>query len=104
MRLGTSDDPMWVSKRAEWHVPRVPAEEVVQVRDTAICERAATAYRDHLRRFVNKEWPDAPVLVVRVGQMYLVDDLRSRQGPDAYWEVMVFDQHWKHRICWGGGA
>jgi hypothetical protein len=42
------------------------------------------------------------VLVVRVGDVYFVDDLRSRIGRDAYWEAMVFNAQW--RRLWGYGA
>jgi hypothetical protein len=44
---------------------------------------------------------DTPVLVVQVGAVSLVDDLRSRNG---YWEVMVFDKNWHRLSGYGGGA
>jgi hypothetical protein len=92
------------SQREEYDVPRVSADAITVVRDEKICERAANAYRDHLRRFVDQTWPDTPVLVVRLGDRYLVDDLRSRDGEDAYWETMIFDKRWRHRISYGGGS
>jgi hypothetical protein len=103
-RLGTGQDSLAASQREEYDVPRVSADAITLVRDEKTCERAARAYRDHLRRFVDQAWPDAPVLVVRLGDRYLVDDLRSRDGEDAYWEVMIFDKQWRKRISYGGGS
>ena len=102
--LGTSDDSVWVAKRFIHEVPRVSSEAIVLVRDEAICHRAARAYGDRLRRFVDKKWRDVPVVVVRIGEMYLVDDLRPRDGSDAYWEVMLFDKTWRKRLSYGGGS
>jgi hypothetical protein len=102
--LGTSNDSVWASKRALDDVARVSRDQVVQVRDEAICKQAAEAYGTYLRRYVSQDWKDTPVLVVRIGERYLVDDLRSREGPDAYWEVMVFTKEWRRKASYGGGA
>jgi len=102
--LGTSTDSAWAAKRDAYRIAAVPSDQVARVQDEAICQRAAIAYRDYFRRFVKPDWPDAPVLVVRIGEMYLVDDLRQRKGDDAYWEVIVFDKTWKRRSSYGDGA
>ncbi|MGH7459666.1 MAG: hypothetical protein ACREMA_01395 [Longimicrobiales bacterium] len=68
--------------------------------DESTCRRAAQAYAELLRRWVTRDWVDRPVLVVRVGRVYLVDDLRAR---DKYWEVMIFDVDWTRLAGYGGG-
>ena len=105
LRLGSGQDSVAAAQRAEYEVPHVAVDEIVLVRDEKTCKQAANAYLNHLRRFVpSQEWPDAPVLVVRIGDVYLVDDLRSRTGDDAYWETMVFDKTWRHLTSYGGGS
>jgi len=104
VQLGTSNDSAWASKRDLDGIARVSRDQIVEVRDEATCKRAAVAYADHLRRYVSKDWKDALVLVVRIGEMYLVDDLRAREGPDVYWEVMVFTKDWRRKASYGEGA
>ena len=43
-------------------------------------------------------------MTVRVGSVYFVDDQRSRDGRDAYWEVMIFDAKWHRLSGYGAGA
>lgn len=103
-QLGTSDDSVWASRREHNRFTRVPPDQVVPVRDEEICRRAAQAYADYFRRAVDPGWKNAAVLVVRIGDMYLVDDLRPRVGADAYWEVIVFTKDWQRRASYGGGS
>jgi hypothetical protein len=104
VRLGTAQDPETVSRRQSIGMAAVPRDSVVLVRDEATCRRAAQAYWTILRTSVSDLFgnhADTPVLVVAVGSVYLVDDLRNRQ---TYWEVMVFNQQWQRRYGFGGGA
>jgi hypothetical protein len=70
----------------------VPASEIAIVDDQRICEAAAVAYARH-RLDIDWTLTDPrlvlPVLVVRVGRLLLVDDLRSRDGVA---EVIVFSE------------
>ena len=103
-RMATSADSASMDTRSVPGAARVAPTAVVVIRDEATCERAAIAYRDRMRQFVAENWPDAPVLVVRVGEFYFVDDLRSREGDEAYWEVIVFDANWKKKMSYGVGS
>ncbi len=104
-RLLTSEDPESARQRETYNLSR--SSPVTVVRDQAPCRRASQAYWDVLRTSVTElfgKHPDTPVLTVKVGPMYLVDDQRPRKGPDAYWEVMIFDHRW-HRVSgYGAGA
>jgi len=104
-RLLTSEDPEWVRQREAYNLSR--SSPVIVVRDEATCRRTSQAYWVVLRTSVTElfgKHPDTPVLTVKVGPLYLVDDQRSRNGPDAYWEVMIFDRGW-HRVSgYGAGA
>jgi len=108
VKLATgSDASTWGINRTVFGVYPVSADMVLFVQDEATCRRAATAYVEALRRAAPTrfaERPVTPVLVVQVDQVYLVDDLRSRSGPDAHWEVMVFDTEWRQRGSYGGGG
>ena len=77
------------------------------IRDEPTCRQASHASWNVLRTSVWDRFlghADTPVLTVRVGSVYLVDDQRSRDGRDAYWEVMVFDAKWKRLSGYGAGA
>jgi hypothetical protein len=77
------------------------------VRNDATCHQAATAYWSVLRKSVPDQFGkhlDTRVLVVQVGLVYLVDDLRSRNGRGAYWEVMIFNRNWQRLGGFGSGA
>ena len=104
-RLLTSEDPEWARRREAYKLRR--SSPVTVVRDDATCRRASQAYWDVLRTSVADRFgthADTPVLTVQVGPMYLVDDQRSREGPDAYWEVMIFDRKWHRVYGYGAGA
>jgi hypothetical protein len=102
-----STDTLWTHRRTILQ-PGVAATDSVEIiRDEGICRRAAAEYWSILRRAVPDLFgsrADAAVLVVRVGRVYLVDDLRTRAGPGAYWEVMLFDHTWTRRYGYGAGA
>jgi hypothetical protein len=102
-----SSDADWKHVRETVKLGTVPNDSIVVIRDDEVCRRAAAAYWAILRRSVPERFgsrTDAPVLVVRVGSVYLVDDRRSRDGRSAYWEVMVFDQSWGRLYGYGAGA
>ena len=104
-RLLTSEDPEWARRREAYKLDRNSA--VAVVRDEAMCRRASQAYWDVLRTSVPDlfgKHADTPVLAVQVGPIYLVDDQRPRNGPDAYWEVMIFDRKWHRVYGYGAGA
>lgn len=104
IRLGTGNDEETKGQRAIIGIAPVAADSITIIRDEAVCRRAAEAYRNVLRASVADRFgshADSPVLVVAVGSVYLVDDLRAR---GTYWEVMVFDRGWRRRYGYGGGA
>ena len=77
------------------------------VRDEPTCRKASHAYWSVLRTSVPDLFgghADTPVLTVKVGSVFLVDDQRSRDGGDAYWEVMIFDDKWHRLSGYGAGA
>ena len=82
----------------------VARSAIAIVANQVTCHQAATAYWSILRKSVPDQFGkhlDTPVLVVQVGKVSLVDDLRPRS---AYWEVMVFDRNWRRLSGYGGGA
>ena len=82
---------------------RVPSDSIQVVRDESVCRRAAHLYADLIRE-ESPDWTTKPVLIVRVGSFYLVDDQRSRDGASPVWEVHVFDHNWEYVIRYGEGA
>ena len=99
--LRNPEDSVWATNRYVFDIPLVPDAEIAVVRDEAICRERAKAYADHIRRVADPDWLDRPVLVIRVGDMYLVDDLSSRDG---YWTVLLLDNKWRTRLEYGGGS
>ena len=104
IRVGTATDERSALDRTIYKIPKVPRESIAIVSEDSVCRAAASAYAGILRKSVDATTPDKPVLVIRVGDVFFVDDLRSRQGRDAYWEAMVFDAQWRHRWSYGAGA
>lgn len=102
IRVGTANDERSVLDRKVYRIAQVTPESIAIVNEDSLCQQAAGAYAGILRKSVDGTTQDKPVLVIRVGKVYFVDDLRSREGRDAYWEAMVFDEQW-HRL-WGYGA
>jgi len=102
IRVGTANDERTALDRKLLRIAQVPRESIVIVTDESVCRQAAGAYAGILRKSVDSEARDRPVLVIRMGKVYFVDDLRPRQGRDVAWEAMVFDQLW--RRLWGYGA
>jgi hypothetical protein len=102
--LGSSDSES-ARHRKTYRLNRSSSVRVL--RDEPTCRQASHAYWSVLRRSVPDlfgDHADAPVLTVRVGSVYLVDDQRSRDGPDAYWEVMIFDTKWHRLSGYGAGT
>jgi hypothetical protein len=102
IRVGTANDERSALDRKLYRIAQVPRESIAMINDDAVCRQAAGAYFAILRKSVDSTKQDKPVIVIRVGKVYFVDDLRSRQGPAAIWEAMVFDEKW--RRLWGYGA
>ena len=101
---GTSRTERATYQRDILGMPLMSREAIVVINDEGICTAAAKAYWNVLRESVATiflDHPDTPVLVVRVGAFYMVDDLRQR---DTNWEVMIFDERWKRLYGYGGGA
>jgi hypothetical protein len=70
---------------------RARGDSIVIIRDESVCRRIA------------KQESNKPVLIVRVGTFYLVDDQGSRDGPYPLWEVGVYDSKWRRLIGYGEG-
>ena len=102
--LANPDDAGWATSRAVFDIPLIPSAKIDVIRDEALCRRSAVDYGDHMRSVADERWTDKPVLVLRVGDMYLVDDQRSRKGVDAYWTVLLFSKDWKVLYEYGGGS
>jgi len=101
--VGTPTTPEWQQRRQQWGLSK-EADDIRVVQDEATCHRAATAYWTILRKSAPDlfgKHEDARVLVVRVGTLYLVDDLRPREGPGANWDWMIFDEHFKKLAAFG---
>ena len=102
--LVSRHDSAWASTRYIFDIPLVPGATVDVVRDEAQCRRGAVAYASHMRSVLASEWTERPVLVLRVGEMYLVDDQRSRKGKSAYWTALLFDKNWEGLYEYGAGS
>lgn len=87
------------------YLARVPASTVAVVADETLCERAARAYdRDvYSGGFtVDEHVALKAVLVVQVGDAYLVDDLGDRT---LFWNVVPYDRDWTELLGrYGGGS
>ena len=92
IRFGFGDDPQATSFRNMNHVERIAADVIAIVHAEAVCEAAARAY-DALEYRGTARQVFRPVLVVRVGRMYLVDDVRPRG--DGFFAVYPFDDQWR---------
>jgi hypothetical protein len=71
-------------------------DAVFFVRDEAICEKAAKAFDrvTHTGELLAEHKRLHPVLVVRVGDVFVVEEARLR---GAVWSVEFFDLDWRHR-------
>jgi len=97
---GPSDT--FASYRRTHGIPKMDRRAVVLVQDQTICETAAKAYDRifHSIDLLAKHKSIQPVLVIRLGTVFVVEEARKRGG---YWEVMFFDGAWRH-LGFGYGA
>ena len=77
-------------------LPVVDVRSVEIVKDEGVCRRAAEAYRPSHAR-TDPKWPLRPVIIARVGPLYMVDDQRNRRGRGATWAVLVYSSDFKER-------
>ena len=104
-RLKDPKDSVWATRRYVFEIPPVPADaEIAVVNDEAICRMGAEAYAGHMRGIFGDGWQVKRVLVIRVGDMYLVEDQGSRHGNDAVWTVLLVDNAWQTLVEYGGGS
>lgn len=82
----------------------VDKSDVYQVHDEAICERAARLYDEFEYATAWREQHPAfnPVVVVKMGAFYLVDDRRPRRL--NYWGVVLYDANWTYAGSYGRNA
>ena len=83
-------------------IKKVPKDSIAIISDEQTCRRIAKDYGARIRREL-PDWVDASVLIIRVGQFYLVDDQRSRDGASPIWEVAVYNHKWERQISYGEG-
>jgi hypothetical protein len=103
--LRNPKDSIWATRLYVFEIPRVPADAKITVlRDEGVCRAGAQAYAAHMRGIFGEGWPVKPVLVVRVGNLYLVDDQRSRNGKEAIWTALVLDNTLQTLVEYGGGS
>lgn len=77
-------------------LPVLAEEAVAIVTAEEVCRRAAKAYQAwHLRELPG--WQLRPVIVARVGPLYMIDDQRERRGRGASWAVLVYGPDFKER-------
>ena len=93
----------WGVNRVVWNIPEVPRNALAYTTNESVCRAAAEAYA-RLTVLEGETVRLRPVLVIQIGDKYLVDDLRSRRGPYPNWEVAVFDRDWQIVASYGGGA
>jgi hypothetical protein len=94
----------WATRRYVFKIPLVRDAQVAVVSDEATCRAGAEAYADHMRGIFGAGWPAKPVLVIRVGELYLVDDQGPRDGKSAVWYALVVDKAWQTLVEYGGGS
>jgi hypothetical protein len=81
-----------------------PHSAIEIVTDEATCQRAAQAFSDNTPSDIHA-YDTRSVFVVRVGNVYLVENLKPRHGyRRGFWEVLIFDDDWKHHGGYGDGA
>jgi hypothetical protein len=83
-----------------------PESRVEVITDEAICRLAAQAFYDNTQR--NNDGDDdplGPVLVIKLGNVYLVENLKPRHGyRQGFWHVLIFDDKWNSFGGYGDGA
>jgi len=77
-------------------LPMLSPDAVSFVRDEAVCEKAAKAFDriTHAGDLLAEHKRVHPVLVVRVGDVYVVEEARAR---GELWSVEFFDADWRSR-------
>ena len=98
-----SDLKGWEGFRVFHHIPIVMADKVSLVADETICRSAAIAFDRviYSGRLLSEHKSLTPVIVVRLGDVWLVEEARARDLP---WEVLFFDQGRKNRgASYGAG-
>lgn len=102
--LASGDDPDFSTTRSLLHLPSLSPHDVHVVTDEAGCEAAARTFDSVVYSgavTVETHTSLRPVLVVRVGTVSLIDDLRDR---GMVWDVIIVDRQWQFRFHYGGGA
>jgi hypothetical protein len=94
-------DTGWATTRYVFKIPLLPDANITVIGDETICRELAEIYADHIRSVGDPGWAARPVLVVRLGSMYLVDDPSSGDG---YWTVLLLDSKWQILYTYGGGS
>jgi hypothetical protein len=102
--LRDAENSVWATRRYVFKIPLVPDAEIAVVQDETICRAGAEAYAAHMRGIFGAGWPAKPVLVIRVGDMFLVDDRGSRDGKHGHWTVLLLDNAWQTLVEYGGGS
>jgi hypothetical protein len=85
-----------VQMRLTHNLPMLSPDAVFLVRDEAVCEKAAKAFDriTHAGDFLAEHKRLRPVLVVPVGDVYVVEEARPRGD---IWSVEFFDADWRPR-------
>ncbi len=97
-------DSAWARRRHVFRIPLIPDGKIVVIRDDRACREHAKAYGDKMRRVQDPSWADRPVLVVQVGGLFLVDDVRSRDGEYPSWKAILFDAKGRQLLEYGAGS
>jgi hypothetical protein len=64
----------------------------------------AEAYAAHMRGIFGEGWPVEPVLVIRVGDLYLAEARGSRDGTQEVWTALLLDKAWRTLLEYGAGS
>lgn len=94
----------FASYRRTHGIPKMDRRSVVLIQDHVICETAAKAYDRifHSGDLLKDHKSIQPVLVIRLGNVFVVEEARRR---GRYYEVMFFDTAWRHLGSgYGAGA
>jgi hypothetical protein len=100
-----------VATRADYRLPRLPPAQVAIVTSPSVCAQAVEAYRRRGGTAAPLAPPTPRLAVVRAGTYFFVEDVDAEAKTRAevesdvpYWEVIIYDRHWRQLASMGGGT
>jgi len=99
------------TSRATYRLPRIAPKQVAIVTSPSVCAQAVEAYRRRGGTGAPLDTPTPRLAVVRAGTYFFVDNVDAEaavraegESDEPYWEVIIYDRHWRRIVSFGGGS